>query len=91
MKNIKPTFNHVFLALESNIKTDLIIPDGAERADLHGRVIAVGPDCKQVSAGDAVLFTPGGAMKFSREGKEWYLMEEKYVMCRIVDKVVSLS
>lgn len=91
MNNIKPTFDHVFVTLESATKSDIIIPDGAEKADMHGRVLAVGPDCKQVSKGDAVLFSPGGAMKFTREGKMWYLMREEFVMCRIVDKVVSLS
>lgn len=51
-----------------------------------GKVIAIGPDCKNVEIGDDVFFTAFEELKLPFRKKGWVMVSELRLICRIVRK-----
>lgn len=51
-----------------------------------GRVIAIGPDCKNVEIGDDVFFTAFDELVLPFRKKGWVMVSEMRLICRIVRK-----
>lgn len=51
-----------------------------------GKVIAIGPDCKNVEVGDDVLFTAFDELVIPFRKKGWVMVSEMRLICRIVRK-----
>ena len=88
--NIKPLADRVLIEpMEAETKTasGIYIPDTAKEKQQKGKVIAVGPGTKDekisVKVGDKVLFEKFGGTELNWEGKDYLMMQEKYILAII--------
>lgn len=51
-----------------------------------GKVLQIGPDCKNVHIGDDVFFTAFDELKLPFRKKGWVMVSEMRIICRIVRK-----
>ncbi len=82
-----PTENKVLILADNSAdKTDsgLIIPDDSKEKPMLGTVISVGQDCRQLKAGDRVIFPSMYGSKVTIEGKEHSIMKEGDVFAQKV-------
>lgn len=78
-KNFKTLGNRVLLKKikESNkLSGGLVLPDSAVGPPTRGYVLSVGADCKEVSAGDTVLFGRNAGAEVTLLGEKLHMFRE---------------
>ena len=71
--NITPLFSQ--LMIEPTEKKQVLVSDEATLCE-YGKVIAVGPDVKNVKVGDVVGFLMWGVNHLDIEGVKYYFVDE---------------
>ena len=64
----------------------IYIPESAKRVSLRATVIAIGPECVNVSVGDTILFGRYAKFDVPLRGEEWkdhFIMNEDDILCKI--------
>ncbi|WP_147818717.1 co-chaperone GroES [Salidesulfovibrio onnuriiensis] len=80
---LKPLHDRVIVkrtAEEETTAGGIIIPDSAKEKPQGGEVLAAGPECKSLKAGDAVLFAKYAGTEFNSEGEELLIMREDDIL-----------
>lgn len=85
--DVTPTKDWIFIeweiAQEKYEGTGLIRPDAFRQMYFTGIVRAVGPDVKELAAGDRIFFDQfGGIEKFQEDGKRYTFLKEEFVYCK---------
>ncbi len=73
----KPLANRVLVKREEETNTTasgIIIPDNAKEKPLQGKVIAAGPEAKEVKVGDTVVFAKYSGTELSVDGEEYLIL-----------------
>lgn len=88
--NIKPLADRVLIepmAAETKTASGIYIPDTAKEKPQKGKVVAVGPgttdDKITVKVGDKVIYEKFGGTELKWEGKDYLMMQEKYIIAII--------
>lgn len=84
--SLQPLADRIVLEqVESEEKTSsgIILPDSAKEKPEQAKVIAVGPDVKELKTGDMVLYTKYGPNEVKVDGKEYLVVKEEDVMAII--------
>jgi len=88
--NIKPLADRVLIepmAVETKTASGIYIPDTAKEKPQKGKVVAVGPGTKDekisVKVGDKVIYEKFGGTELKWEGKDYLMMQEKYIIAII--------
>ncbi len=88
--SIKPLADRVLIepmAAETKTASGIYIPDTAKEKPQKGKVVAVGPGTKDekisVKVGDKVIYEKFGGTELKWEGKDYLMMQEKYVIAII--------
>ncbi|WP_273568124.1 co-chaperone GroES [Maribacter halichondriae] len=88
--NIKPLADRVLIepmAAETKTASGIYIPDTAKEKPQKGKVVAVGPGTKDekvsVKVGDKVIYEKFGGTELKWEGKDYLMMQEKYIIAII--------
>ncbi len=58
----------------------IYIPDSAKEKPQGGEVLAAGPECKTVKAGDSVLFAKYAGSEFAVDGEDLIVMREDDIL-----------
>lgn len=75
--NIQPISNRIYIQPEvSESVLKLSTPQKKEK----GKVLAVGPDVKEVQVGDYVIFTPWAVDVYEENGEKYYFVSEDPVV-----------
>jgi len=81
---IKPLTDHILIEPskeEEKTKTGILLPETAEKErSEQGKVIAVGPKCKEVKPGNKVLFTKYGPNEIKVADKEYLIAKEEDIL-----------
>ncbi len=80
---LKPLNDRVIVkrkAEEEKTAGGIYIPDSAKEKPQGGEVLAAGPECKTVKAGDSVLFAKYAGSEFSMDGEELIIMREDDIL-----------
>ncbi|WP_018123664.1 co-chaperone GroES [Desulfovibrio oxyclinae] len=80
---LKPLHDRVIikrLPEEEKTSGGIIIPDAAKEKPMSGEVLAAGPECKSVEAGNSVLFAKWAGTEFSAEGEDVMIMREDDIL-----------
>ena len=88
--SIKPLADRVLIepmAAETKTASGIYIPDTAKEKPQKGKVVAVGPGTKDekitVKVGDKVIYEKFGGTELKWEGKDYLMMQEKYIIAII--------
>jgi len=88
--SIKPLADRVLIepmAAETKTASGIYIPDTAKEKPQKGKVVAVGPGTKDdkvtVKVGDQVIYEKFGGTELKWEGKDYLMMQEKYIIAII--------
>jgi len=88
--SIKPLADRVLvepMAAETKTASGIYIPDTAKEKPQKGKVVAVGPGTKDekisVKVGDKVIYEKFGGTELKWEGKDYLMMQEKYLIAII--------
>jgi len=87
--NLQPLADRIVLEqLDSEEKTasGIILPDSAQEKPSEGKVLAVGPDVKEVKVGDRVLYGKYGPNEVKVDGTELMIAKEEDVLAIIKKK-----
>lgn len=85
---LKPLHDRVIikrLPEEEKTAGGIIIPDAAKEKPMSGEVVAAGPECKMIEAGQAVLFAKYAGTEFNAEGEDVLIMREDDILA-VVEK-----
>lgn len=80
---LKPLHDRVIVKRkEEEQKTagGIYIPDSAKEKPQGGEVVAAGPECQTVKAGDVVLFAKYAGSEFSQDGEDLIIMKEDDIL-----------
>lgn len=84
---IKPLSDHILIERakgEEKTKSGILLPDTAEKEKPEqGKVISVGPGCKDVKAGQVVLFKKYSPDEIKVDGKEYLIAKEEDILAVI--------
>jgi chaperonin GroES len=58
----------------------IYIPDSAKEKPQGGEILAAGPECKTVKAGDSILFAKYAGSEFSMDGEDLIIMREDDIL-----------
>ena len=81
--NIKPLKERVLVERkpqEEKTAGGIYIPDTAKEKMQEGTIVAVGPEVKDLKAGDKVLFENYSGTEIERDGKEYLILNLKDVL-----------
>ena len=81
--SLQPLADRIVLEqVESEEKTSsgIILPDSAKEKPEQAKVVAVGPDVKELKTGDMVLYTKYGPNEVKVDGKEYLVVKEEDVL-----------
>lgn len=81
--SLQPLADRIVLEqVESEEKTSsgIILPDSAKEKPEQAKVVAVGPDVKELKTGDLVLYTKYGPNEVKVDGKEYLVVKEEDVL-----------
>ena len=81
--SLQPLADRIVLEqIESEEKTSSgkILPDSAKEKPEQAKVVAVGPDVKELKTGDLVLYTKYGPNEVKVDGKEYLVVKEEDVL-----------
>lgn len=85
--DIKPLSDHILIEPikgEEKTKSGILLPETAEKEKPEqGRVVSVGPGCKEVKAGQIVLFKKYGPDEIKINGKEYLIAREEDILAII--------
>lgn len=81
--SLQPLADRIVLEqVESGEKTSsgIILPDSAKEKPEQAKVVAVGPDVKELKTGDMVLYTKYGPNEVKVDGQEYLVVKEEDVL-----------
>ncbi len=81
--NVQPLKDRVLVErklTEEKTPGGIYIPDTAKEKMQEGTVTAVGPDVKDLKAGDRVLFENYSGTEINRDGREYLILNLKDVL-----------
>lgn len=81
--SLQPLADRIVLEqVESEEKTSsgIILPDSAKEKPEQAKVVAVGPDVKELKTGDMVLYTKYDPNEVKVGGKEYLVVKEEDVL-----------
>ncbi len=81
--SLQPLADRIVLEqVESEEKTSsgIILPDSAKEKPEQAKVVAVGPDVKELKTGDMVLYTKYGPNEVKVDGQEYLVVKEEDVL-----------
>ncbi|MFH6603537.1 co-chaperone GroES [Maribacter algicola] len=88
--SIKPLADRILIepmAAETKTASGIYIPDTAKEKPQKGKVVAVGPGTKDetisVKVGDSVIYEKFGGTELKWEGKDYLMMQQKYIIAII--------
>jgi len=84
--NVTPLGNQVLFRNQRNEASALVLPTEVAAGDVHSVVMAVGPDCKSVAAGDQVLTSTEGLLQLPWSGEPLYLCPETSIVAKLAPK-----
>jgi chaperonin GroES len=88
--NIKPLFAKVVVeakAAEEVRASGIVIPDTASKErPQQGTVLAVGPKCESLKAGEIVLFKTYSPTEVKIDGKTYLILDEEDILGVVTDK-----
>lgn len=58
----------------------IIIPDNAKEKPASGKVVSVGPNCREVNVGDTIVFISNHGAKYTNDGIEYLILKEQDVL-----------
>ena len=68
---------------ETKTASGLYLPDKAQEKPKTAKVVAVGPEAKQVKVGDRILYKSYSTTDVKLEGEDYILVEEKDVLATV--------
>lgn len=71
---LKPYFN--LMVVEPIEKNDTLVADGDKKFNLYGKVLAIGPDVKQVQVGDCIGFSLWALTHLEINDNRYYFVPE---------------
>ena len=80
---LKPLHDRVIVrrkAEEEKTAGGIYIPDSAKEKPQGGEIVAAGPQCKTVKAGDSVLFAKYAGSEFSMDNESLIIMKEDDIL-----------
>lgn len=86
-KTITPLFARVVVqpkTAEEKTASGIFLPETVSKdKPMEGKIIAVGPDCKAVKKGDAVVFKKYSPTEIEIGGVEYFLLDEEDILGKI--------
>ncbi|MEK7599521.1 MAG: co-chaperone GroES [Patescibacteria group bacterium] len=70
-------------AAKSKTASGLYLPDNAQEKPKTAKVVAVGPDAKQVKAGDRIIYKSYSNTDVKVEGEDYILVKEEDVLATV--------
>ncbi len=83
MAKIKPLADYLLiepLEKETTLPSGIVIPDSAKEKPQEGKVIAAGPNVKDVHVKDVVMYKKWGGTEIKIKGKEHLLVKEEDIL-----------
>lgn len=83
---LQPLGDHVVaVSEEAEAKTasGLYLPDNAQEKPKTAKVVAAGPNAKQVKAGDRIVYKSYSTTEVKVDGQEYILVEEKDILATV--------
>jgi chaperonin GroES len=80
---LKPLHDRVIVRRTEEQETTaggIIIPDSAKEKPQGGEILAAGPECKTLKAGNSVLFAKYAGTEFSMDADELLIMREDDIL-----------
>jgi chaperonin GroES len=70
-------------AAKSKTASGLYLPDNAQEKPKTAKVVAVGPDAKQVKTGDRIIYKSYSNTDVKVEGEDYILVKEEDVLATV--------
>lgn len=86
--SIQPLNSYVLcIQRKSGLKTksNLYLPDSAQKKTAFADVMAIGADVKTVAIGDCVLFKQFTDQEFTHQGVDYILIEEVDILAKVTE------
>ena len=74
------------LEQEEQTKSGIILPDSAQEKPKMAKVLAVGPDVKEVKEGDVVLYKSYGPDDVKVDDKDYMVAKEEDILATVKEK-----
>lgn len=74
------------LEQEEQTKSGIILPDSAQEKPKMAKVLAVGPDVKEVKEGDVVLYKSYGPDDVKVDNKDYMVAKEEDILATVKEK-----
>lgn len=87
--NIHPLADRIVLEQleqEEQTKSGIILPDSAQEKPKMAKVLAVGPDVKEVKEGDVVLYKSYGPDDVKVDNKDYMVAKEEDILATVKEK-----
>jgi chaperonin GroES len=84
--NIKPLADRVVaepVEAESKTASGLYLPGGAQEKPKVAKVVAVGPDVKNIKVGDRILYEDYSNTDVKVDGKSYIIVKEEKVLATV--------
>jgi chaperonin GroES len=84
---IHPTADYVVVQAETAEEvraSGIVLPDTASKdRPQQGKVLAIGPECKNITKGDVVLFTTYSPKEVKIDDEEYLLLKEEDILATV--------
>lgn len=74
------------LEQEEQTKSGIILPDGAQEKPKKAKVLAIGPDVKEVKVGDMVFYKSYGPDDIKEDNKDYMVAKEEDILATVKEK-----
>lgn len=84
--NIKPMADRIVaepVAAEAKTASGLYLPGGAQEKPKVAKVLAVGPQVKEVKVGDSILYEEYSQTEVKLDGKSYVIVKEEKVLATV--------
>ena len=61
----------------------IFLPDSAKEKPVAARVVAVGPEAKQVQVGDQIIYKEYSTTELSVDGQDYLVVAEEYILAKL--------
>jgi chaperonin GroES len=68
---------------ETKTKSGLYLPDNAKEKPKTAKILAAGPNAKQVKVGDRIVYKSFSTTEVKVDGTEYILVEEKDILATV--------
>ena len=81
---MRPLFDRVLVRraeVKGETEGGIVIPDGAKTAPQEGTVLQAGIDCKELKAGDSIVFSQYAGTEIEVDSEKLIILREEDVLC----------